>query len=357
MITTGSSEQATISLIERAKESRYNNRLLSFHLGNVNRGRMNSDSREDLLTRVASLYYEYDYSQQQIGEMLKISRSNISRLLKEAKQKGLVEIRIHKRIATVPHIERELQNRFGLHHAMVVDQRDADYDARLASAGQLAALYLEEIIRPNTVLAIAWGTGVAAAVDAFSIHPVLHIEVVQMLGSVGNVVSEIDGPDLARRLANKLGGQYYYLHAPLFVDSEATRDTFLGQAMIQHTLAQARRAEIAIVGVGTVDPDSSSFLRAGHLTKQQLMELRAQGVVGETAGQYFDIDGNSNFDINRHVIAMSLEQMKQIPYVTAVACGISKTRSIVGALRGGHIKALATDLTTAEAVLKEDAQR
>jgi DNA-binding transcriptional regulator LsrR (DeoR family) len=317
---------------------------------------MHSDNREDLLARVASLYYEYDYSQQQIGEMLTISRSNISRMLKEAKQKGLVEIRIHKRIPTVPQIERELRERFGLHQAMVVDQRDADYETHLASAGQLAAWYLEELLRPNAVLAIAWGTGVAAAVNAFSIHPVMHTEVVQMLGSVGSSVSEIDGPDLARRLATKLGGQYYYLHAPLIVDSRATRDTFLEQSMIQRTLAQARRAQIAIVGVGTVDPESSSFLRAGHMTKEQLTELRKQGIVGETGGQYFDINGASNFDINQRVIALGLDDIKHIPYVTAVACGLPKTRSILGALRSGNIKALATDSITAEAILKEDSQ-
>lgn len=318
---------------------------------------MYSDNREDLLTRVASLYYEYDYSQQQIGEMLKISRSNISRLLKEAKQKGLVEIRIHKRIATAPNIERELRERFGLHQAMVVDQSDAKYDEQLASAGQLAAWYLEEILRPNTVLAIAWGTGVAAAVNAFANHPVMHIEVVQMLGSVGNSVSDIDGPDLARRLATKLGGQYFHLHAPLIVDSRATRDTFLEQPMIQHTLARARNAQIAIVGVGTVDPESSSFLRAGHMTKQQLGELRVQGVVGETGGQYFDINGKADFDINQRVIALGLDDIKNIQYVTAVACGLPKTRSILGALRSGNIKALATDSTTAKAILTEDSRR
>src|SRR5215813_494613 len=104
----------------------------------MNRGGMHSDNREDLLARVASLYYEYDYSQQQISEMLPTSRSNVSRLLKEAKQKGLVEIRIHKRIPTAPQIESQLRERFGLHQAMVVDQRAEDYETRLASAGQLA---------------------------------------------------------------------------------------------------------------------------------------------------------------------------------------------------------------------------
>ncbi len=315
---------------------------------------MYSENREDLLTRVASLYYEYDYSQQQIAEMLQISRSNISRLLKEAKQKGLVEIRIHKRIATSPALERDFQERFGLHQAMVVDQRNADYSERLAAAGQLAAWYLEGILRPNTVLGIAWGTGVASAVNALTPHPVLHIDVVQILGTVGTVVSEIDGPDLARRLATKLGGQYHYMHAPLFVDSQTARDILLEQPTIQLTLNQARKAQIALVGVGTTERESSSFLRAGHLTEQQLYELRTLGVVGETAGKYFDMNGNSDFDINQRVVAISLTDLRRIPFVVAVACGQPKKRSILGALRGGYIKALATDSITAQAVLEED---
>lgn len=321
----------------------------------MNWGAMYSEDRDDLLTRIASLYYEHDYSQQQIADMLQKTRSNVSRLLKEAKQKGLVEIRIHKRIATAPALEREFQEHFGLQQAMIVDQNNADYAERLAAAGQLAAWYLEDILRPNTVLGIAWGTGVAAAVNALALHPILRIEVVQMLGSVGNVVSEIDGPDLARRLANKLGGQYFYMHAPLFVDSQATRDTLLEQATIHHTIERARTAQVALVGIGTTDPEASSFLRAGHLTLPQLAELRAQGAVGETAGKHFGINGQADFDINQRVIAVSLDDVKRIPHVIAVACGLPKTHSILGALRGGYIKALATDSVTAQAVLAADA--
>jgi DNA-binding transcriptional regulator LsrR (DeoR family) len=311
-------------------------------------------NRDDLLTRVASLYYEYDYSQQQIADMLAISRSNISRLLKEAKQKGLVEIRIHKRIPTSLTLEREFQQRFGLQQAMIVDQVTEDDRENLAAAGQLAAWYLEEILRPNTVLAISWGTGVASAVSAMALHPVKHIEVVQMIGSVGAVDSDIDGPDLARQLANKLGGQYLYLHAPLFVDSRQTRDTFLEQPTIKRTLDEARKAQVALVGVGTTEPSASSFLRAGHLNQRQLQELRSQGAVGETSGKHFDIHGKAEFDINERVISIGLDELKRISSVIAVACGLPKARSILGALRGGYIKALATDSVTARAVLDED---
>jgi len=314
---------------------------------------MYADNREDLLIRVASLYYEYDYSQQEIAERLQISRSNISRLLKEAKQKGLVEIRIHKRIMTVPALEHEFHERFELEHAMIVDGGDITYREQLAAAGQLAAWYLEETLRPNHVMAISWGTGVAAAVNAMSANPLLQIDVVQMIGSVGTVDSVIDGPELARQLAGKLGGQYYYLHAPLFVDNQTVRDMFLEQPTISETLRRAHAAQVALVGIGTTEPGASSFLRAGHLSEDEITQLRQQGAVGETSGKHFDIEGNANFDLNHRVIAVSLADLKKIPCVVAVACGLPKSRSIVGALRGGYIKALATDSITAVAVLQE----
>lgn len=81
------------------------------------------ESREDYLIRVASLYYEQDYNQEQIAKLLATSRSNVSRLLKEAKQKGLVEIRVRKPITTVPPLEKHFRERFGLERVMIVESR------------------------------------------------------------------------------------------------------------------------------------------------------------------------------------------------------------------------------------------
>jgi DNA-binding transcriptional regulator LsrR (DeoR family) len=308
--------------------------------------------RDDLLTRVASLYYEFDYSQQEIADKLRISRSNISRLLKEAKKKGLVEIRIRHRIPRALELETALAKTFNLQQAMVVDAPDSPYEELLAGAGQLAAWHLEEILRPMTVIGISWGTGVSAAVTA--VNPLFHlqIDVIQMIGSVGTISSVIDGPELARTLSAKLGGNYYYLHAPLFVSDRTMRDALLQQPTIIETLQRARAAQVAIVGIGTTAPGASSFLRARHLTEEQVAELRVQGVVGETAGWHFDIHGNADFDINHRVIALQLHELKEIPNVIAVACGQAKTHAILGVLRGGYLSALATDATTARAVLE-----
>ena len=56
--------------------------------------------KQQLSVEVARLYYQSDYSQQEIANKLNISRPTISRLLKYAKRKGLFKLAslIHLRI-------------------------------------------------------------------------------------------------------------------------------------------------------------------------------------------------------------------------------------------------------------------
>lgn len=311
------------------------------------------DRRSDLLIRVASMYYERDYSQQKIADVLNTSRSNVSRLLKEAKTKGFVEIRVHKRVATAVALEQALVDQFDIEAALVFEGGNLDYHSRLERVGLLAARHLETQIEEGDTLAISWGTAVASAVGAFPVMMNLHTDVVQMIGTVGRVDSIIDGPDLSRELANKLGGQHYYLNAPLFVDSASTRAIFLQQPIIAETLSMARKAQVALVGIGTTVPGKSSFLRARHLSEADLDRLRAQGAVGEVSGQHFDIEGNADgIDLNERVIGLTAAEIRRIPRISAVACGAHKVQSILGALRGGYLSALATDDMTATEILR-----
>ncbi len=318
------------------------------------RPNIDGSKRDDLLIRVASMYYERDYSQRKIGDILNISRSNISRLLKEAKEKGLVEIRVHKRYATNPQLEDAIRDVFGVGDVLVASTDSADYETRLHMCGQLAAWHLEGLLQEGDTLAISWGTGVASAVTAMPMMSHLSVDVVQMIGSVARVDSVIDGPELARQLAGKLGGRYYYLHAPVFVDTREARDLFLRQATIAETLKKASDARVAVVGVGTTEPGKSAFLRAGHLSEAELTAMRNQGAAGETCGQHFDIDGNTlGLDINDRVIALPADAIRSIPYTVGVACGLHKKRAIIGALRGGFVKLIVTDDVTARAILED----
>ena len=53
------------------------------------------EAKQQLLARVSSMFYEQDLTQSEIGEKLGLSRVKIYRLLKEAKEEGVVQITIH----------------------------------------------------------------------------------------------------------------------------------------------------------------------------------------------------------------------------------------------------------------------
>src|SRR5664279_1400130 len=74
----------------------------------------------ELMTRVASMYYLEDVTQGEIAAQLGLSRPKVGRLLKRAKQEGIVEITVHTHPALSMRLENALQARFGLRQALLV---------------------------------------------------------------------------------------------------------------------------------------------------------------------------------------------------------------------------------------------
>lgn len=313
------------------------------------------DNRLKLLSEVATLYYEDELTQGEISRELGISRSNISRLLAEAREKGVVEIRINYPWETSPSLQADLVDRFTLHMARILKADRMDYKRTLRGLGALAARYLEGILRDGSTLAIGWGTAVHEVVSALMPAKRSGTSVVQMIGAVGSGDPLIDGPELARWLAEILDGRYRYLHAPLIVEDAAVREALLRERSIRETLELAKRADIALVGIGSVAPSISSLIRAGYLNREELKAIREQGAVGDICARQFDIHGNVlDIQFNKRVVGIDIESLKKIKQVIGVAGGILKAPAILGALRGGLIDVLITDEKAAQEVLRMD---
>jgi deoxyribonucleoside regulator len=310
------------------------------------------DDRLKVLAEVAVLYYEDGLTQGEIARKLDISRSNISRLLAEARQKGVVDIRINYPWGTSPSLQAELMDRFALRVARVLKADRMDYKWTLRGLGALAARYLEGILKAGHTLAISWGTAVHEVVSALPPRK-LGIEVVQMIGAVGSGDPLIDGPELARVLAQTLGGRYRYLHAPLMVKDEKVRQALLKEQRISETLELARRADIALVGIGSVEPSVSSLIRAGYIDEEELEATHQKGAVGDICACQFDVYGRVlDIELNRRVVGIDLESLKRIDCVIGVAGGVLKAPAILGALRGRFVDVLVTDEKAAEEVLQ-----
>lgn len=314
------------------------------------------DDEVFLLAEVAQLYYADDLTQGQIAQQLSVSRSAVSRMLKEARKRGLVEIRVHHPLQTSPELERELQARFRLGDAVVLRSAPSGFDLDVTEetahkVGALAARYIQRHLEPTGILALGWGSAVLAVVSSGYLRRMPGVSIVQAMGSTGNTSPDLDGIQIVARLARISGGQPYFLHAPMVVADATVRTGLLRDQHLRKTLEMVRRASMFVCSVGGID-DRSGLYRSGYLTEMDLEVLRGQGIVGEIAGIYFDRDGQVRpLEINERMIAASAEVIATIPTRVGVSFGELKAQANLGAIRSGLLNVLITDEPTATLML------
>ena len=292
-----------------------------------------NDTRSLYLAQVASLYYDQNKSQQEIAQEFGVSRSAVSRFLTEAREKGIVEIIVHYPWRTSPELEQELISTFDLKAARVLLRQQKSYEEMLQGLGILASQYLDSILHDGMIIGISWGTALYQMIRAMRPRNLPGIEVVQAIGATGAEAVPTDGPILAQLLSNRLGGYARYLHAPLIVDNEASRDTLLQDRNIRETLARVRQADILLVGIGTPNSELYSLVRAGYVDEAEAQSIRAAGATGDICAQHYSLNGEwLDLDINRRAVGIDLEALSGVDRVIGVAGSSQKGAAILGAL-------------------------
>jgi DNA-binding transcriptional regulator LsrR (DeoR family) len=156
-------------------------------------------------------------------------------------------------------------------------------------------------------------------------------------------------------MAQALGAKPRLIHAPGIVRDRGVRDALVKDPQVADTLQLASRADVALVGIGAFGPQSTLLSDGNTLTPAEVDDLRAHGVVGDIALQFFDDHGlKVKHAIDERIVGTDLEKIKAIRRVIGVAGGIEKIRTIRAALRGGLIDVLVTDDGTAEQLLRPE---
>ena len=309
-------------------------------------------AHHELLAKVAAMYYEGEMTQNDIAAALELSRVKIYRLLKEARDTQIVRILIDWPIKRSGVLETQLVERFGLDRALVLQTGATDSALLLRQIAQLAARYLEGVLVDRASMSICFGSTTYEVISAIRMDFHANIKVMQATGSLSHALKEFDSSALTRQLAQKLGGEALYLSSPLLADNAEAAAVIREQAVVGHTLEQVRRADIALVGIGDLDPATSGFVRAGVADSQQLRAYRECGAIGDMAWQIFDSTGQLfPCELNQRIIGVTLAELRAVPQTIAVAVGLNKAAAICGALRTGVINVLCTDEETAARVL------
>ncbi len=314
-------------------------------------------THHELLAEVASLYFEEELTQNEIAARLGLSRVKVYRLLKQAKDEQVVTIVIDWPIKRAAQVERELCAAFGLEDALVLEAVSTDPNATLHQLGQLAARYLEQTLHDGATLTVCLGRSTYETINAIRPGFRARVRVAPALGSMPFALRELDSGALARRLAQKLGGEPIDLSAPAMADSAASAAVLRSQRDIARALQAAAEADLALLGIGNLDPALSGFVKGGFLTPEELAALRSSGAAGDIAGRIITAEGalhGNGYD--DRIIGLSFADLRRIPKTLAVAAGVEKTAAIRGALHARLVNVLCTDDRTASAVLAMERQ-
>ena len=317
---------------------------------------MNIDEKHfELLAQIAGYYYEHNLTQGDIAERTGYSRSMISRLLAEARERGIVEVSINYPLKRCLDIEEALQQALNLRIVRVLSRGTLGYDQMLRKLGSMAARLIEELVGAGAKkIGIAWGTALSEAITALRRSNYADTHIYQIIGSSGSLDPEIDGPHLARALAEALGGQYFTIPAPLIVESPRTRDALLHDPIVTRVMQETKNLDLALVGVGSMDLGSSGWIRSGYLSGEQLVALAAHGAVGDVCGIIFDQNGNILVDnpLQNRIVGIIAGDLIKIPLKLGISAGEMKIQPILGACRANLVNCLVTDEVAALAVLE-----
>jgi DNA-binding transcriptional regulator LsrR (DeoR family) len=321
--------------------------------GNV--GNQVNEDRLEFLAQITSWYYEDNLSQEEIARRIGKSPSMISRLLQEARESNLLEIRVRFPLKRNALLEQRLCQAYHLRDAWVLANPPEDHQTCLYRVGKLGANCLEQHLRHGIRIGIGWGTAVYEVVRAVRPVELRDATVVQIVGSVGSGDPTVDGTQMARWLADKIGAATFHMHAPIVVSSEPLAESLRREPGIAEALRRSQDIDLALIGVGTTDVSASGLLRAGYVTANEIMSIRDAHAVGDVIGYHLDIHGNPvDISFNRRVIGLTLEHLRQVPTSIVVTSGATKVAPTIAVLQGGYANILVTDANTAAAVLSQD---
>jgi len=307
--------------------------------------------RTEVLVDVATRYYLEHQSQAEIARDLGSTRSNVSRMLTAARERGIVRIEIARPPARDEASERLLVRRFGLREAVV----NAGEDRGVREVARLAADWLVAGLSDGMRITLSWGRSLSAVVRSVAPSRRLDVEVVQAGGDL-HLSRELSGNELARGLAERLGGTSAYLPAPAIVDSAAAARELLRTRAIARQLAKARTADVALVGIGGFGSGfAAQLLESTHLDEEDRAAFDRAAPAGDILARFYGEDGRQvDTPLRDRVLALELEELAAIPCRVGVAQGPGKAAGVLGAVRGGLVDVLVTDTATAGAVLALD---
>ncbi|MDP8217200.1 MAG: sugar-binding domain-containing protein [Candidatus Theseobacter exili] len=309
--------------------------------------------KRELAERASILYYEKNFSQNEIAKAVGISRSSVSQLLSFARNTGIVEISINIDEYNPRMIRREIELKENFPHMMQFYIMSSESEeATKRNLGDFAAPYLSEMINEAEVIGVNLGASVDRAIRNLSKHYLKKSEgkkIVQIMGCFNKDIGRAHPNELVKRLGSILKCSSFYLNCPAVVEQDELRKALLKETSIDTVIKMWDQIDLAIIGIGVVNEQSKLNFLLSRSMKNRIMKSDA---CSEVNINFFDIHGEYIPLLKENKISASYDTLKKIKKKVAICHGEHKKEAILAALNARIIDVLITDSLTIDAIGK-----
>ena len=302
------------------------------------------NSKKKQMEEIAVLYYKKNYTQQEIANLMNLSRQTVSKLLNEAIEKNVVEIKIHNSEADCGEMEKKLCEIFKIKQAVVCGVDSTNDSIRQLMTARKTKEYLLPIIKNgNQKIAISWGRTVQSVIAEFSEELTSDNIVFPLFGATDTEQPYYLSNEFARSFADRINATVKYAWFPYKPDNEDDCNLFRKTSYYKNIQEMWNNIDIAIVGIGNKETLEyfSKIFNSNH----------ANSVVGDISTHFFSLDGEI-MNLYNNTLCASVDNLKKARQVVAIACGDSKEEAIIGALKTQIVDTFITDEYTAKKILR-----
>lgn len=289
-----------------------------------------------LMAEAAILYYEKKLTQQQIAKELDLSRQTVSKLLSDAIEEKIVEIKIHDPIKERLDLGENICAKYGISKCIVCGVSSRQENLRRMMTVRAAAEFLVPLLKEgNQKIALSWGRTIQALIEEMPDISTQGNIVFPLFGATEHEHSFFSSNELARSMADKISACVKYAWFPYLLPNKEECDLIKGLSCYKTMEQLWKQADLSIVGIGDAEVYRLFVQTFGHGAIDPK-------IVGDIATHFFD---SSGILVQPYENTLCADAIKGT--TVAVACGDDKVKAMIGALKTGLIDVLITDEYTA----------
>lgn len=298
----------------------------------VRRKNSKINDRIEKMAEIATLYYIDEMTQEEIGEKYKISRPMVSRIIKEARAKGIVEIRVRGNQMNNVHCLEKLQERYNIKGGFFAhDSGDDRMTNRSISEG--AVSYILNLGGKTVGAGLGNAVGnMAELMKEWGDEESSYEKVCPLIGNVSLSNKKYHANGITRKIAGYLEAEPVLLHSKAFAETAAELEEIHSTQSYRGVKALWEQLDVMVVNIGNYPstPDFASVARYGS-------RLSEEKAVGRVLAYYFNAEGKIICSDEDYAVQVPVETVRRCPDVIGICSANISPQAVKGALETGLI--------------------